>query len=87
LSQHLEIRQDGTVDIGWNDFHRFFEILRCPQEPNQTTGVLTYWIPWKANGLTIFRENRYNVDYFHELLDFLEFSPDIFIRLVFGREE
>ncbi|HEX2407650.1 MAG TPA: hypothetical protein VHJ38_10655 [Nitrososphaeraceae archaeon] len=79
-------REDGTVDIGWHDFHRVFQILRF-QVSNHTTNILTYWNAEKNEGLTIYKLNRYNVDYFHELLDYLQMSPRIFIRLAFGREE
>jgi hypothetical protein len=62
-------------------------VLGYEQRPNYTTGMLTFWNKLKNDGIVIQKENRYYVEYFHEIVQLLGISPEIFIRIAFGREE
>jgi hypothetical protein len=87
MAQHLQIREDGTIDIGWNDVNRVLPVLGYSPIPNHTSGMLTFWNRWRKDGIVIQRENRYNVDYFLEIIELVGIPPNIFLQIAFGREE
>lgn len=85
MATHLEVREDGTIDIGWHDVNRVLSILAYTQIPNHSDGILTYISKgrYSPKRLTVYKYDRYNVDYFHELLDFIGITPVLFITLAF----
>jgi hypothetical protein len=78
------VQEDGTIDVGWNDVHRVLGIIGFTQVPNVTAGILTYQSKWGDNKITIVREDRFNIDYFHEILELIHIPPELFVRLAFS---
>ena len=49
--------------------------------------MLTFYNKNAGNGtLVLQKENKYNVEYFHEIVQLLGISPEVFVRIAFGKE-
>jgi hypothetical protein len=70
----------------WRDFDVVLGKLGWIQVPNHSHGFLTYKNELFDDRIIIFKENNYNLDYFHKLLRQLKISPSLFIQLARDRE-
>jgi hypothetical protein len=59
-------------------------VLGFRNVPNRVPGVITYWNDQGDEGLAIEKEDRYNIDYFHDILNFLKIKPGLFVSIAFS---
>jgi hypothetical protein len=59
-------------------------VLGFRNVPNRIPGVITYWNDQGDEGLAIEKEDRYNIDYFHDILNFLKIKPGLFVSIAFS---